>query len=135
MNTVGDFCSDTTTLACSKLIDFLTKNFEWINDQIEQNPNDPYWHHVNLIFAQFYGLYHGYYNLTIDLKNGPNVFKSMIADIKPYLNLLFVNTNFKLEIFKKFFFKEHFNLMVILVNYLLLFPKYLTHSWPALALL
>lgn len=88
INTVGDFCSEDDHQSCSKLIDFLTKNFEWINEQIEQNPNDPYWHHVNLVFAQFYGLYHGFYNITIDLKQIQNFFKDIISDIKPYLKLL-----------------------------------------------
>ncbi|CAF0754477.1 unnamed protein product [Brachionus calyciflorus] len=93
MNTVGDFCSDTTTSVCSRLIEFLTNNFEWLNEQILKSPDDPYWHQVNLVFAQFYGLYHGYYNVTYDLKHGVNVFDSMVRDIRPYLNFLALQLN------------------------------------------
>lgn len=87
LNTVGDFCSDESS-ACSRLIDFLTQNFKWIKSQISLHQDDPYWHHVNLIFSQFYGLFHGYYNIDFDLNVHENVFDSMLTDIKPYLNLL-----------------------------------------------
>lgn len=45
LNNVGDFCEQNST-TCSKLIEFLEKNFKWIRNQVEEHPEDPYWHHV-----------------------------------------------------------------------------------------
>lgn len=88
INTVGDFCEDPTVAPCNKLIDFLTENFKWIRQEITEHPDDPYWHQVNLVFAQFYGLYHGYYNLTATSVQKRSVFDLMIDDMKPYMKLL-----------------------------------------------
>ena len=46
INTVGDFCVNDKTDTCSKLTNFLISNFKFINDSIQQNPEDPYWQQV-----------------------------------------------------------------------------------------
>ena len=56
MNMFGDFYSDTNKDSCPKLISFFTVNFKWIKNMISSNPNDPYWHHVNI----------KYYNIIIE---------------------------------------------------------------------
>ena len=43
---MGDFCEDGSEI-CQKLTNFLTENINWIQNQIESNKQDPYWHHVN----------------------------------------------------------------------------------------
>jgi hypothetical protein len=107
-NTVGDFCktgashlvngihdpaygTNTSSQTCDKLIEFLTPNLKWIHTQIQAHDDDPYWHQVNLIMTQFYGLYHGFYGLDADLttsvlKNRP--LEHIIDDIKPFMDLL-----------------------------------------------
>jgi hypothetical protein len=45
LNNVGDFCQDSSDI-CQKLIAFLTENFQWMNDQIKSNIDDPYWNQV-----------------------------------------------------------------------------------------
>jgi hypothetical protein len=84
INTVGDFC-DEKSQTCTKLVDFMHKNLKWAYTQIKQHPDDPYWHHVNLVYHQFMGLYHGYYNLKAQRVNA---LEAMIDDVKPYLKLL-----------------------------------------------
>ena len=59
MNTVGDFCSDSSSV-CEKMLNFLNENMNWMFDQIERYSDDPYWHHVNLSLAQLQGLYSGF---------------------------------------------------------------------------
>jgi hypothetical protein len=86
-NMVGDFCekpSDT----CTKLVDFIHKNLKWAYAQIEQHPDDPYWHHVNLVYHQFMGLYHGYYGLKRVESGKMNPIESILADSQSYLKLL-----------------------------------------------
>ena len=88
INTVGDFCADESA-QCQKLIRFLTSNFNWMKSMIEKHPEDPYWHHVDLLFWQFKGLYFGYNNITPELyETRRNILSTMAKDIKPYLNLL-----------------------------------------------
>jgi hypothetical protein len=50
INTVGDFCADTSKKPCSDLVNFLNKNFVWMSEQVKSFPNDPYWYHVNCPF-------------------------------------------------------------------------------------
>lgn len=90
VNMVGDFCDQPST-SCSSLVEFLQTNFRWLNSQIAQHKDDPYWHHVNLVFHQFYGLYHGYYNLNYTLSE--NLLEVMSGDVKPYLKLLALQLN------------------------------------------
>jgi hypothetical protein len=96
-NNVGDFCmkQNAKTAECIKLKDFLQKNLEWMNDQIVNNQNDPYWHHVNLIWKQFFGLYHGYNNLTTSSSANSKYdhMESMIKDVDAYFNLLVLQMN------------------------------------------
>ena len=86
VNTVGDFC-ETDSPTCSELIQFLTTNWKWIKSQITSNKADPYWHQVDLVFHQFFGLYSGYYQTDQTFENR-NLFDEMITDIKPYLKLM-----------------------------------------------
>ena len=44
--------------------------------------------YIKLVFAQFFGLYHGYYGLETDNYRSESVLKLMANDIKPYLNLM-----------------------------------------------
>lgn len=94
LNTVGDFCAKESA-QCSKIINFLKENFKWTKDMIEQHADsDPYWHHVGLVFAQFNGLYFGYYNITPEYyETRRPILDSMVDDIKPYLNLLALQLN------------------------------------------
>ncbi len=44
----------------SALEAFLGANDAWVRGQVRANPNDAYWHHVGLVYAQIDGLLHGY---------------------------------------------------------------------------
>lgn len=94
INTVGDFCADDESAQCKKLTRFLTSNFRWMKSMIDQHPEDPYWHHVDLLFWQFKGLYYGYHNITPEFyETRRDILSSMVEDIRPYLNLLALQLN------------------------------------------
>ena len=48
-NTVGVYCDDSSEF-CDKLHRFLKDLFDWIQSQIKENPEDPYWYQVSLLF-------------------------------------------------------------------------------------
>ena len=41
-------------------IEFILNQLNWINDQIESNPNSEYWQFVNGMMGQLKGMYQGY---------------------------------------------------------------------------
>jgi hypothetical protein len=43
-----------------EILNFLTKEQQWVNQMIQQNPQDTKWQHINLIQQQVYGMYLGY---------------------------------------------------------------------------
>lgn len=92
INTVGDFC-DESSAQCESLITFLQANFKWIQSKIKAHEEDPYWFHVNLILHQFYGLYNGYYNKTVNTIERQDMLQTMIRDVRPYLKLLALQLN------------------------------------------
>jgi hypothetical protein len=51
---------DANETECEHLYKFIHDNLKWMLQEIKNNPNDPYWHQVNLVLTQFNGLYHGY---------------------------------------------------------------------------
>lgn len=58
LNTLDDFCDDMSS-TCQKVLQFLQDNFNWMNSQIEDHPDDPYWHQVirfktNVLFFIFF---------------------------------------------------------------------------------
>ncbi|XP_071504037.1 putative phospholipase B-like 2 [Diadema antillarum] len=59
MNTINEYCESMTTF-CQKLHDFLVKNLEWMQTQIDLKPDDPYFHQLNLLLLQLSGLEDGY---------------------------------------------------------------------------
>ncbi|CAI4230357.1 unnamed protein product [Auanema sp. JU1783] len=68
-NTIEELCTN-HTLYCKRLYKYLSKNLDWLRSQVVANdPNDPYWRHVNLTFAQITGMYDGYMkrNLTPEI--------------------------------------------------------------------
>jgi len=87
INNVGDFCNQPSEL-CTKLIDFLQKNFLWLKNQIESNPDDPYWQQVYLVLIQFHGLYNGYKGDDQFPIDKQDILTRMIKNIKPYLVLM-----------------------------------------------
>ena len=98
INTVGDFCEKEST-SCRQLEEFLVDNFKWAHKQLQSKRFDPYWHHVSLVYQQFWGLYHGYYNLTAEKKTierslvDVNVLEEMIHDIRPFIKLMALQLN------------------------------------------
>ncbi|VDN20068.1 unnamed protein product, partial [Cylicostephanus goldi] len=58
---------NTTGVYCKRLYKYLTKNLDWLRSQVlSQPPNDLFWRHVNLTFAQITGIFDSYMkrNLT-----------------------------------------------------------------------
>ena len=48
-NTMAGYC-DNEKEFCDKVHKFLSDMDEWIQSQIKENPNDPYWYQVTMIF-------------------------------------------------------------------------------------
>ncbi len=48
-NTMMGFCA-TPSAYCQKLKSYLLTNFAWIENKIEKNPNDKYWHQVGKFY-------------------------------------------------------------------------------------
>lgn len=51
-NVIGDVCQSTPGV-CQSVNAFYQKNFLWIQNQINSNPNDPYWYQVEFNRALF----------------------------------------------------------------------------------
>ncbi len=60
MNTVKGYCDGIESF-CIRLMSFLQKNLNWMKNQIEEKPTDPYWHQVKLMLYQLAGISDGYY--------------------------------------------------------------------------
>mmetsp|Transcript_35393 Transcript_35393/g.31867 ORF Transcript_35393/g.31867 Transcript_35393/m.31867 type:complete len:316 (-) Transcript_35393:749-1696(-) len=77
-NNFVEFFTPDSNLLPSGVQDFITKQNQWIDKMVAQNPSDDYWVLVNATFTQLRGMYDGYqqaikdnnvqntYNLTFD---------------------------------------------------------------------
>ncbi|XP_071093734.1 putative phospholipase B-like 2 [Haliotis cracherodii] len=59
-NTIAGYCEKPYSDYCQRLQGFLNANLLWVKEQIRQNRNNPYWHHVALFYEQLAGLQDGY---------------------------------------------------------------------------
>nr|3FGR_A Chain A, Putative phospholipase B-like 2 28 kDa form [Mus musculus]3FGT_A Chain A, Putative phospholipase B-like 2 28 kDa form [Mus musculus] len=62
MNTVVNYCGpfEYEVGYCEKLKNFLEANLEWMQREMELNPDSPYWHQVRLTLLQLKGLEDSY---------------------------------------------------------------------------
>ncbi|XP_066542740.1 putative phospholipase B-like 2 [Hoplias malabaricus] len=62
INTLVGYCGPFKYDAgyCSRLKEYITSNLQWVAQQIEENPDCPYWHQVHLSLLQLKGLEDGY---------------------------------------------------------------------------
>ncbi|XP_003451715.1 putative phospholipase B-like 2 [Oreochromis niloticus] len=62
MNTLMGYCEPLMyeSAYCERLKSFIITNMQWIQDQIENNPNSPYWYQVRLTLLQLKGLEDSY---------------------------------------------------------------------------
>ncbi|XP_077571201.1 putative phospholipase B-like 2 [Stigmatopora nigra] len=72
MNTLMGYCGPFSKDSgyCNRLKDFITINLQWIQKQIENEPNSPYWHQVRLALLQLKGLEDSY-NEELSFPTGP----------------------------------------------------------------
>jgi hypothetical protein len=84
INTVGNFCSDSTDKLCNQLKNWLSDNTNWMMSQIYDNPDDPYWHQVYLTLVQFSGLVQGYLDNS-EIFSPEAVIKSIFNDDESFL--------------------------------------------------
>uniref|UniRef100_A0A6Q2XT70 Phospholipase B-like n=1 Tax=Esox lucius TaxID=8010 RepID=A0A6Q2XT70_ESOLU len=75
MNTLMGYCGPLTFESgfCQRLKDYINTNLEWVSQQIEDHPNCPYWHQVQLALLQLKGLEDGYNN-QLSFPTGPFTF-------------------------------------------------------------
>ncbi|KAF8357984.1 hypothetical protein PRIPAC_92979 [Pristionchus pacificus] len=59
-NTAEEYC-DGAEDYCNRLAIFLLQNLQYMREQIEKNPKDIYWRHVNVSINQFAGMIDGYH--------------------------------------------------------------------------
>ncbi|XP_061842417.1 putative phospholipase B-like 2 [Nerophis lumbriciformis] len=83
MNTLMGYCGPFSRDAgyCDRLKTFITINLQWVQEQIEQQPNSPYWYQVRLALLQLKGLEDSY-NDQLSFPSGP-------ISINPFGFLLF----------------------------------------------
>ncbi|XP_061762436.1 putative phospholipase B-like 2 [Nerophis ophidion] len=83
MNTLMGYCGPFSRDAgyCDRLKTFITINLQWVQEQIEQQPNSPYWYQVRLALLQLKGLEDSY-NDQLSFPSGP-------VSINPFGFLLF----------------------------------------------
>ncbi|XP_051922855.1 putative phospholipase B-like 2 [Hippocampus zosterae] len=62
MNTLMGYCGPFSRHSgyCDRLKIFITSNLQWIQEQIEKEPNSPYWYQVRLALLQLKGLEDSY---------------------------------------------------------------------------
>ncbi|XP_077456899.1 putative phospholipase B-like 2 [Stigmatopora argus] len=72
MNTLIGYCGPFSRDSgyCNRLKDFITINLQWIQEQIENEPNSPYWYQVRLALLQLKGLEDSY-NEELAFPTGP----------------------------------------------------------------
>uniref|UniRef100_A0A8D3AJL0 Phospholipase B-like n=1 Tax=Scophthalmus maximus TaxID=52904 RepID=A0A8D3AJL0_SCOMX len=72
MNTLMGYCGPFTSQTgyCARLKAFITANLQWAQDQIEKQPNSPYWYQVRLALLQLKGLEDSY-NDELSFPVGP----------------------------------------------------------------
>ncbi|XP_071092880.1 putative phospholipase B-like 2 [Haliotis cracherodii] len=61
-NTMAGYCDEPYSAYCRRLRDFLESNLNWIRTSIKNNPDDPYWHQVEMFYTQLRGMSDGYNN-------------------------------------------------------------------------
>ncbi|XP_046365678.2 putative phospholipase B-like 2 [Haliotis rufescens] len=61
-NTMAGYCDEPYSAYCQRLRDFLETNLNWIRTSIKNNPDDPYWHQVEMFYTQLRGMSDGYNN-------------------------------------------------------------------------
>ena len=49
-NMYASYCNNEQDF-CERLMQFVHKNFEWMEDQVKKNPTDEYWYQVRYIFS------------------------------------------------------------------------------------
>nr|XP_057926766.1 putative phospholipase B-like 2 [Doryrhamphus excisus] len=83
MNTLMGYCGPFSRDAgyCDRLKTFITINLQWVQEQIEKQPNSPYWYQVRLALLQLKGLEDSY-NDQLSFPSGP-------ISINPFGFLLF----------------------------------------------
>lgn len=74
LNTIDGFCNDTSDSNCKKLFQFLEENFNWMNDQINNHPDDPYWHQVSILKHSFHVFLSGNIIKLMILKGETNTY-------------------------------------------------------------
>ncbi|XP_061674338.1 putative phospholipase B-like 2 [Syngnathoides biaculeatus] len=72
MNTLVGYCGPFSRDSgyCDRLKNFITINLQWIQEQIEKEPNSPYWYQVRLVLLQLKGLEDSY-NEDVAFPSGP----------------------------------------------------------------
>ncbi|XP_028270012.1 putative phospholipase B-like 2 [Parambassis ranga] len=72
MNTLMDYCGPFTSQSgyCKRLKAFITTNMQWVQEQIQKQPNSPYWYQVHLALLQLKGLEDSY-NEELSFPTGP----------------------------------------------------------------
>ncbi|XP_049619775.1 putative phospholipase B-like 2 [Syngnathus scovelli] len=72
MNTVMGYCGPFSRDSgyCDRLKTFVTINLQWIQEQIEKEPNSPYWYQIRLALLQLKGLEDSY-NEQLSFPSGP----------------------------------------------------------------
>ncbi|KAF8778477.1 putative phospholipase B-like 2 like protein [Argiope bruennichi] len=94
-NVIADYCTNDEAF-CHRLQDFLQKNLDFINKNIEAKRNyDSYWHHVALTLEQLHGLEEGFRNKTSHPSTDVNVMGLMLLNILGDLDDLEVVLNKK----------------------------------------
>ncbi|XP_067680235.1 putative phospholipase B-like 2 isoform X1 [Haliotis asinina] len=61
-NTRAGYCDEPYSAYCRRLRNFLETNLNWIRTSIKNNPDDPYWHQVEMFYTQLRGMTDGYNN-------------------------------------------------------------------------
>ncbi|XP_077417241.1 putative phospholipase B-like 2 [Vanacampus margaritifer] len=75
MNTLMGYCGPFSRDSgyCDRLKNFITVNLQWIQEQIEKEPNSPYWYQIRLALLQLKGLEDSY-NEELSFPSGPMSF-------------------------------------------------------------
>ncbi|XP_033828794.1 putative phospholipase B-like 2 [Periophthalmus magnuspinnatus] len=78
MNTLMGYCGPFKAQSdyCERLKYYISTNLLWVQDQIEKQPNSPYWYQVHLALLQLKGLEDGY-NDVLSYPMGPISFNPL----------------------------------------------------------
>eukprot|EP01132_Coremiostelium_polycephalum_P001555 gene1555-1973_t len=89
------------TTATPAVQNWINDNIQYIEQQIQNNPNDPYWIHVNLVWTQLLSMIDGYNDATTDSSQELELIDFLLMNMDGDMGDLGPALNLSMEVYAK----------------------------------